>query len=239
MREVDKGEFKKVILNQLFKEKKKIGILVILMIVIIICGVNYIRSGFKELKKNDTESIFVDAEIDNDSSKEEFSESSNNKKETTIELKDKNIVVEIKGEVKKPDVYTLDEESIVKDLIDIAGGLTEEANLSNINRAKKLQNHELIYISNINDVSTNGTINSEVSGITNITVNQGGSNGKININYATLEQLKELNGIGDAKAKKIIDYREKNGGFKSLEDMKNVDGIGEKMFEKIKEQIEI
>lgn len=239
MRGLDKGEFKKVILNQLFKEKKKIGILAILMIVIIICGLNYIRSGFKELKKNDTESIFVDAEIDNDLPKEEDSKSSNGKKETTIKLKEKNIVVEIKGEVKKPDVYTLDEESIVKDLIDMAGGLTEEANLSNINRAKKLQNHELIYISNINEAATNGTINSEVSDITNITVNQGSSNGKININYATLEQLKELNGIGEAKAKKIIEYREKNGGFKSLEDMKNVDGIGEKMFEKIKEQIEI
>lgn len=239
MRGLDKGEFKKVILNQLFKEKKKIGILAILMIVIIICGLNYIRSGFKELKKNDTESIFVDAEIDNDLAKEEDSKSSNGKKETTIQLKEKNIVVEIKGEVKKPDVYTLDEESIVKDLIDMAGGLTEEANLSNINRAKKLQNHELIYISNINEVATNGTINSEASDITNITVNQGSSNGKININYATLEQLKELNGIGEAKAKKIIEYREKNGGFKSLEDMRNVDGIGEKMFEKIKEQIEI
>lgn len=239
MRELDKGEFKKVILNQLFKEKKKIGILAILMIVIIICGLNYIRSGFKELNKNDTESIFVDAEIDNDLAKEEDSKSSNGKKETTIKLKEKNIVVEIKGEVKKPDVYTLDEESIVKDLIDMAGGLTEEANLSNINRAKKLQNHELIYISNINEAATNGTINSEASDITNITVNQGSSNGKININYATLEQLKELNGIGEAKAKKIIEYREKNGGFKSLEDMRNVDGIGEKMFEKIKEQIEI
>lgn len=239
MRGLDKGEFKKVILNQLFKEKKKIGILAILMIVIIICGLNYIRSGFKELKKNDTESIFVDAEIDNDLAKEEDSKSSNGKKETTIKLKEKNIVVEIKGEVKKPDVYTLDEESIVKDLIDMAGGITEEANLSNINRAKKLQNHELIYISNINEAATNGTINSEASDITNITVNQGSSNGKININYATLEQLKELNGIGEAKAKKIIEYREKNGGFKSLEDMRNVDGIGEKMFEKIKEQIEI
>lgn len=239
MRGLDKGEFKKVILNQLFKEKKKIGILSILVVVLIICGFTYIRSGFKELKKNDTESIFVDAEIDNDLAKEEDSKSSNGKKESTIQLKEKNIVVEIKGEVKKPDVYTLDEESIVKDLIDMAGGITEEANLSNINRAKKLQNHELIYISNINEAHINGTIDSELNGITNSTVNQGSSNGKININYATLEQLKELNGIGEAKAKKIIEYREKNGGFKSLEDMKNVDGIGEKMFEKIKEQIEI
>ena len=52
-------------------------------------------------------------------------------------------------------------------------------------------------------------------------------------------QLKTLNGIGDSKAKSIIEYREQSGGFKSIEDIKNVNGIGEKMFEKIKEQIEI
>jgi len=63
--------------------------------------------------------------------------------------------------------------------------------------------------------------------------------GKVNINSATLEDLKTLNGIGDSKAKSIIEYREKNGNFKSIEDIKNVTGIGEKMYEKIKEQIEI
>ena len=233
--EVEKGGSYKVMLNEIFKDKKRIGILSILAIILIVSGLTYIKSGFKELKKNDNESIFVDAEIDNNLVKEKSSDGNDVNKESAVQLKDKKIVVEIKGEVNKPDVYILDEESIVKDLIDMAGGLREEADLSKINRAKKLQNHELVYISNVNDNVINGTINSEV----NSTANQVSSNGKININYATLEQLKELNGIGDAKAKKIIEYREKNGGFKSLEDMKNVDGIGEKMFEKIKEQIEI
>lgn len=222
-------------IKEVFKDRKKIGILAILVIILIVCGFTYIKSGFKELKKNDTESIFVDAEIDNNISKERISDSNEEEKATTAKLKEKNIIVEIKGEVKKPDVYTLSEDSIVKDLIDIAGGLTEEADLSNINRAKKLQNHELVYIENKNNTNGNGLMQHEVSN----TGNQGGSNGKININFATLEQLKELNGIGDAKAKKIIEYREKNGNFNSLEDMKNVEGIGEKMFEKIKDQIEI
>lgn len=235
MKELYKGDFNKLILNKFFKEKKKIGILAILIIILIVCGFTYIKSGFKELKKNDTESIFVETEVNSNSIKEKNYYGDNSNDENIIELKDKKIVVEIKGEVKKPDVYTLDEDCIVKDLIDMAGGLTEYANISNINRAKKLQNHELIYINNINDANNNTIISTEI----NNSLNQGNSNGKININYATLEQLKELNGIGDAKAKKIIEYREKNGGFKSLEDMKNVDGIGEKMFEKIKEQIEI
>lgn len=235
MKELYKGDFNKLILNKFFKEKKKIGILAILIIILIVCGFTYIKSGFKELKKNDTESIFVETEVNSNSIKEKNYYGDNSNDENVIELKEKKIVVEIKGEVKKPDVYTLDEDCIVKDLIDMAGGLTEYANISNINRAKKLQNHELIYINNINDANNNTIIGTEI----NNSLNQGNSNGKININYATLEQLKELNGIGDAKAKKIIEYREKNGGFKSLEDMKNVDGIGEKMFEKIKEQIEI
>lgn len=141
--------------------------------------------------------------------------------------------MEIKGEVKKPDVYTMSENSIVKDLIDISGGLTENADLSNINRAKKLQDHELIYISNKNDE------NKEIQTVNSNSSNKDILDKKINLNSATLDQLKTLNGIGDSKAKGIIEYREKNGGFKSIEEIKNVSGIGDNMFERIKEQIEI
>ena len=61
----------------------------------------------------------------------------------------------------------------------------------------------------------------------------------VDINTAEAEQLKTLNGIGDSKAKSIIEYREQNGGFKSIEEIKNVTGIGEKMFEKIKDNITV
>ena len=229
-------------IQELLKDKKKIGILSILVIVIIAFGILYLKSGFKELKKNDKESIFVDdienadksAVTSNDNVKN--NSTSTNNKEVTIPIKDKSIVVEIKGEVKKPDVYTLNENAIVKELIEAAGGLTENADLNNINRAKKLQNHELVYIENKNDINKEGiTKNSEL----NTSNSQGTSNNIVNINTATIEQLKTLNGIGDSKAKSIIEYREQSGGFKSIEDIKNVNGIGEKMFEKIKEQIEI
>jgi len=220
-------------IEELLKDKKKIGILIILTIVLISFGILYLKSGFKELKKNDTESIFVnDSEntgTSNDNA-ERNNISSSNTKEVTLPVKDKNIVVEIKGEVKKPDVYTLNENSIIKELIEAAGGLTENADLSNINRAKKLQNHELVYIANKTDINKNSESNTSIS--------QGKSNNIVNINSATLEELKTLNGIGDSKAKSIIEYREQNGGFKSIEDIKNVTGIGDKMFETIKEQIE-
>ncbi|NRT89826.1 helix-hairpin-helix domain-containing protein [Clostridium beijerinckii] len=226
--------------QEFLKDKKKIGILSMLFIVVIVLTGLYVKSGFKELKKNDTESIFVDDSIEADISNDESVNAQNNNKSNSkdnkkqiVAAKNKNIVVEIKGEVKKPDVYTMSENSIVKDLIDISGGLTENADLSNINRAKKLQDHELIYILNKNDE------NKEIQTVNSNSSNKDSSDKKININSATLDQLKTLNGIGDSKAKGIIEYREKNGGFKSIEEIKNVSGIGDNMFERIKEQIEI
>ncbi|ACD24567.1 MULTISPECIES: helix-hairpin-helix domain-containing protein [Clostridium] len=203
------------------KANKKIGIIAILVIILVVCLSTYIKSGKDKLVKNDNTSIFVEEENPNI-----------NEDEKIEKLKDKNIVVEIKGEVKKPDVYQLNDESIVKDVIEIAGGLTEEADISNINRAQKLKNHELIYIHNKSEVKDN------VSYAQN-TVTTSNNSGKININCAQLEELKNLNGIGEAKAKRIIEYRENIGAFNSIEDIKNIDGIGEKSFEKLKDQIDV
>ena len=226
-------------MQEFLKDKKKIGIVAVLLIILTVFGITYVKSGFKELKKNETESIFVD---NTETVEPQVNKGSSSKKnnsinsESIISVKDKKIVVEIKGEVKRPDVYMLDENSIIKDLIEAAGGLTDNAELSNINRAKKLQNHDLICIANKNDIgsgtqNTNSTMNSSKDSKVNL-------NKKVNINSATIEELKTISGIGDSKAKSIIEYREQNGGFKTIEDIKNVTGIGEKMFERIKEQIE-
>lgn len=234
-------------IQEFLKDKKKVGIGIILFIIVITSGGIYAKSGYKELKKNDTESIFVENSEENvqlnenknsykGTSKKGSVEVSN--KEVSIPAQEKTIVVEIKGEVKKPDVYILNENAIVKELIEAAGGLTENAELTNINRAKKLQNHELIYIANKNDANKEiNNVSSEAKSTNSKAQVENGK--KVNINTATLEDLKILNGIGDSKAKSIIEYREQNGGFKSIEDIKNVTGIGEKMFERIKEQIEI
>lgn len=221
-------------IQKILNDKKKIGIVAVLFIVLIAFGILYLKSGFKELKKNDTESIFVDEEKGTNISNG-HEDNNGNSKEITVPIKDKNIVVEIKGEVKKPDVYTLNENAIIKELIEAAGGLTENADLRDVNRAKKLQNHELVYIKNKNEIDIDGK---DISLESNINSSEKISNDIVNINGATLEELKTLKGIGDSKAKSIIEYRENNGGFKSIEDIKNVTGIGEKMFEEIKEQIE-
>ena len=65
------------------------------------------------------------------------------------------------------------------------------------------------------------------------------TNTKISLNHATKEELLTLTGIGESKANLIIEYRNQNGGFKTIEEIKNVKGIGDKMFEKIKDNITI
>lgn len=63
--------------------------------------------------------------------------------------------------------------------------------------------------------------------------------GKINLNSATVSQLDSLKGIGPTYAQRIIEYREANGGFKTIEEVKNVKGIGDKTFEKFKDEVTI
>ena len=204
-----------------FKDKKVIATIIVLTILFISSIILYGKNNNKVFSDKYMQNIFVDSD-------EQISDNSISNMETLVTNEEKldvpMIFVEIKGEVLIPDVYELQEGSIVKDLIEKAGGLTSEANITNINRAKKLQNHELVIISNINDENNNTVFNEVIIE----------SNGLININLADINELKKITGIGDVKAQSIIEYREKNGGFKSVDEIKNVDGIGEKTFEKIK-----
>ena len=216
------------------KNKKIIGLVIITIIIFIVSIFLYKQKSSNAFKEEYMTEIFEEESNDNMEYTETLEEDTTIINEDSI---DRNkIIVEIKGEVEKPDVYQLEEGSIIKDLIDMAGGVTEEADLSRINRAEELLNHELIIIGNINDETESSVVqnNSTYSSNGN---NSDKGNTLININTADLEQLKEITGIGNIKAQSIIDYREANGGFKSLEELKNVDGIGDKTFEKIKDQI--
>ena len=204
---------------KLFENKKQVGIVVLFIILLIYSLIKYNYSKTPVFNDEYMHEIFV----------EEDSDSNDIKSNTQIEVKEKTIVVEIKGEVNKPDVYILNQGSIVKDLIDMAGGLTDEANIDNINRAKELQNHELVIISNTNSIDEE-TIEGNVKSAIN-------NDGKVNINLATIEELMTIPGIGEVKANSIIEYRESNGGFKNLDELMNIDGIGEKTLSKISEKI--
>ena len=228
-------------LKNIFKEKKTIGLTVVLILLLIVSLMTYGKNKSNVFKDEYMNNIFIE---ENDNYNEEQKTNSSKdeifKEDSSLIINNTNInqqvgniiVVEIKGEVINPDVYSLNEGSIIKDLIEAAGGLTNEADISNINRAKEINNHELIVIRNIND------INIEVESI-EAEINQESDDGIININDADLSKLKEIPGIGDVKANAIILYREENGGFKSIEEIKKVDGIGEKTFEKIKNSIKL
>lgn len=142
------------------------------------------------------------------------------------------ICVDIAGEVINPGVYLLDEGSRVNDLIIMAGGVTKDANLTNINLAYILSDGIKITIPNKKDNSTKNIIQGSIIGSTV-------SSGIVNINQADLEELTKLPGIGESIATSILEHRNKNGNFKKKEDIKNVSGIGESKYSKIKDKITV
>ncbi|MCM1990747.1 helix-hairpin-helix domain-containing protein [Oceanirhabdus seepicola] len=153
----------------------------------------------------------------------------------------KKITVDIEGAVKKPGVYTVDEDLRLDNLIKTAGGLKEIAETKGLNKAMKLQDEGYYYIFSIGE-EDNGEIavyNSEGSYSTTEESASHSGDRKININTASIERLQLIPGIGEVKAVSIVEYREKNGGFKSVEELKNISGIGEKTFEKLRDYIDI
>lgn len=217
-----------------FMTKRNIVLIMLVFLCVITSFILYGKNKSKVFKDEYMKNIFVEEEAPDDNSVEVNAEPIKEVKgENQLTKGTKMIVVEIKGEVANPDVYEISEGSIIRDLITKAGGLTNEANIGKINRADKLRDNQLIVIPNKNELSNANT---------NINVSKEGNTaeeGIININTASLEELQKINGVGEVKAKSIINYREKNGGFKSIDEMKNIEGIGDKTFEKMKDQITI
>lgn len=152
------------------------------------------------------------------------------------------IIIHIAGEVKNPGIVKIREGARIADVIEKAGGLTELANITNINLAYIIEDGQKITIpSKEQDIqeyisSESGEGIMEENPKTNTTST---SSTIININKATKEELQTLQGIGESTAQKIIDYREQNGNFKQIEDIKNVPGIGDAKFEAIKDSIKV
>lgn len=153
-----------------------------------------------------------------------------------------NIYVYVTGEVKTPGVYCLKGNARICDAIEAAGGMTKKAQKDYLNQAEKIVDGQKIKIiskkqyrdeclQNKNMESHNTKTDSE-----NDSSNQ---SDKVNINTAGSEELMNLSGIGETKAKAIVLYREENGNFSTIEDIKNVSGIGETTFDSIREQITV
>lgn len=147
------------------------------------------------------------------------------------------IYVDIGGEVANPMVVELKEGSRVEDAITAAGGVTELADLTEINRAAFLEDGEKIFIPPLPTITEDGSLYD--AGSVGSDPALAYSDGRININTADSDALQQLNGVGPATAEKIIDYREANGRFSSIEEIMNVSGIGEKTFEKFRDEIRV
>ncbi|MBQ6495462.1 MAG: helix-hairpin-helix domain-containing protein [Bacilli bacterium] len=227
--------------------KKYIKIILIIIIIIIIGSLILLKIYLEKDNKN--------IEI----KKENIIEIDKKEEEINVEKK----YVDIKGAIKKPGVYEIENNTRTIDIITKAGGLTEEADTTYTNLSQKLKDEMIIIIYtkeqikkskekdtlSVKEVSNtcicpkikNDTcINNEITAKTEtVKDNKTETNNKININESTLEELLTITGIGESKAKAIIEYREKNGKFTKIEDIKNVSGIGEALYEKIKDSITV
>jgi competence protein ComEA len=123
------------------------------------------------------------------------------------------IVVYVTGEVMQPETtVTLPYGSRVQDAIDAAGGVTENADMSRVNVAAILHDGTQV---DVPALSAPETV---------LATPPGGT--VVYINYATLEEIDALPGIGPTTAEAIVAYRETNGPFTSMEDLDQVEGIG-------------
>lgn len=175
--------------------------------------------------------------------------SDNEEKEEIIEAAVETIFIDIKGEVDNPGVYEMQLGDRVIDAVQLAGGFTDKATTDNVNLSKKLKDETVIIIPSYLKDYENVTIKNdyEIDSNNNIVKSDESENDEknessfnlVNINTASVVELMSLDGIGESKAKAIIEYRDTNGDFKNILDIKNVSGIGESIYEKIKDYITV
>ena len=125
------------------------------------------------------------------------------------------------GEVVNEGVYEVEKGTRIYELIEMAGGLTEEAASEGVNQARVLEDGEQIIICTKEELESSSSGESEF----------------ININRADVNGLCQIPGIGESRANDIIKYRDEQGGFSTVDDIMKVPGIKAGTYEKIKEYI--
>lgn len=211
------------------------NIIVYIFIIIFVVGIYYLFIRDKDYIESNSNVNILEINKENT----EIEDNLSNTKEN-IEEK---IVIYITGAEKNEGIYDMKKNSRIADSIEKAGGLTEEANIENINLAYILEDGMKIHIpkknENINEIEdhTNAYLSKEN------TISESSKNinndEKININTATQTELETLPGIGPSTALRIIEYRKENGKFNSIEDIKKISGIGDRKFSQIKDLIKI
>ena len=203
-------------------------------IIVICAGLGLALGGFFLLKPTSQTSVKetnLPAEV-SAVSKDSSSEKEIKKEEKEESPEQDLITVDVKGAVKSPGIYDLPVGSRVHDAVQKAGGLTEEADSKSLNLAQKVSDEALVYVPTKGEEAASQQV---ASGATPST----SKNKKVNLNKASLEELKQVKGLGGKRAQDIIDHREANGKFKSVDELKKVSGIGAKTIEKLKDYVTV
>ena len=203
-------------------------------IIVICAGLGLALGGFFLLKPSSQTSVKetnLPAEVAA-VSKETSTEKEVRKEEKEESLEQELITVDVKGAVKLPGIYDLPVGSRVHDAVQRAGGLTEEADSKSLNLAQKVSDEALVYVPTKGEEAASQQTASGTPPSTS-------KDKKVNLNKASLEELKQVKGLGGKRAQDIIDYRETNGKFKSVDELKKVSGIGAKTIEKLKDYVTV
>lgn len=138
---------------------------------------------------------------------------------------DLTVIVDVKGEVQNPGVYEMDKNSRIHDVINMAGGFSDDADEIPVNLAQKVYDELIIHVPKKGE-NTGGDGGQSESGT-------------LRVNYATQEEIEMLPGIGPSKAAAILKYREEHGHFQTIDDLLEISGIGEKTLENMQADIQI
>ncbi|MEY8235201.1 helix-hairpin-helix domain-containing protein [Lachnospiraceae bacterium 66-29] len=163
---------------------------------------------------------------------------SNGKEEVWLEAEAKSqkeeetdiIYVQVSGAVNHPGVYELPLGSRVFQALELAGGMTQEAQEKSINQAQTLEDGQMIWVPTVEEAAALPKQQPE---------SLAKDDGKVNLNTATKEELQTLPGIGEAKAQSIVAWREEHGSFTQIEDIMKIEGIKEGVFSKIKDSVKV
>ena len=203
-------------------------------IIVICAGLGLALGGFFLLKPSSQTSV---KETNLQAEVAAVSSDSSSEKEVKKEEKEESpeqdlIIVDVKGAVKSPGIYDLPVGSRIHDAVQKAGGLTEEADSKSLNLAQKVSDEALVYVPTKGEEGVNQQTSSGTTPSTS-------KEKKVNLNKASLEELKQVKGLGGKRAQDIIDHREANGKFKSVDELKKVSGIGAKTIEKLKDYVTV
>ncbi|QGS37449.1 competence protein comEA [Aerococcus viridans] len=196
----------------------------------------------ERLSKNSVVSSSAVSGIASEISREEANEESETNTNSTA---NETWYVDIKGAIKVPQVVPVTPGMRVHDVVEMAGGVTGEADQSQVNLAQLVTDQMVIYVPKVGEeVSPSTEALVADSKVTESAVSESSGDGTsggdlVNINTADTTMLQTLSGIGEKRAADIINYRETNGLFETVDDLDQVSGIGEKTMEKLRPLITV